>query len=125
MKKIIVAVVMTALFTLPAIAQQQKAHHTPEEKATKMTEKMAENLDLTDDQKEAVYNANLEMARTMEEDRKAARKSREAQLKEILSEEQYAKVKEDRSNFRKKARHHHKEMRESREVELQESPKED
>jgi len=124
MKKVIVAIMMAGMFALPAFAQH-KEHHTPEERATKMTKKMAESLELTGDQKEAVYSANLEMARTMDEDRKAAQKTHRENLKEILTDEQYAKLKEDRANFRKKAKHHHKEMRESQSLELQEDPKKD
>ena len=105
MKKIIGAVVFTFLISLPAFAQQQK--NTPEEKAAKMTEKMVENLGLSGEQKEAVYVANLEMTRSMQQDRDKAYKTNQEQLKEILTPEQYQKMQELRSQ-RKKGMSHRK-----------------
>lgn len=104
MKKTIAALFLAGIFSLPAMAQGNK-ERTPEQKATIMTEKMAENLELTSDQKESVYQANLEMATSMKEDRASAHKAHQAKMKEILTEEQYAKMEKMRDERRKEGKH--------------------
>lgn len=103
MKKTIAAILMAGIFSLPAIAQHQE--RTPEQKARVMTEKMAENLELTSDQKESVYQANLEMANSMKESRASAHTAHQAKMKEILSDEQYAKMEQLQKERRKEAKH--------------------
>jgi len=104
MKKIIATLFLAGIFALPAMGQNQQ-ERSPEQKATKMTEKMAENLDLTADQKEAAYKANLEMARSMKEDRAEAHKAHQAKMKEILTDEQYAKMEQMQKERRKEMKH--------------------
>ena len=60
MKKIIAALMLSGVFAMPAMAQRG-GNHTPEERAKMRTERMAENLNLSGEQKEAVYAANLEL----------------------------------------------------------------
>ncbi len=99
MKKTIAALVLACIFNLQAMAQPKQGG-SPEQRATQMTEQMTENLGLTADQKEAVYIANLEMANTMKENRKAAHDAHKAKMKEILTDEQYAKLEEMQKNHR-------------------------
>lgn len=104
MKKTIVALVLAGIFSLPAMAQPKQGG-SPEQHATKMTEQMEEKLGLSAEQKEAVYTANLEMANSTREDRKAAHDLNRAKMKEILTDEQFAKFEEMQKNRRKEAKH--------------------
>lgn len=116
---------LVGIFSLPAIAQQG-GNHSPEEKATMMTNKMAENLDLTGEQKEAVYAANLEMAQKMESTRLEAYKENQAKLKEILTEDQYKKMQETRSQRHKEMKHHkNRKMNEEQKTRMKENPEVD
>ncbi len=92
MKKTLFALALMASFSISALAQgAPDTEHTPEQRAEKMTEKMAEHLNLTEDQKAAVYEANFQMASTKDEDRKSNMEKHDANLKNILTEEQYKK----------------------------------
>lgn len=102
MKRIIAALMLSGLFALPAMAQRG-GDHTPEERAQMRTEKMAKELNLSADQKEAVYTANLETAKTAQADRAEIMKAHDAKMKEILTDEQYAAMKKNRVHKRKKA----------------------
>lgn len=86
---------LSGVFAMPAIAQRG-GDHTPEERAKMRTERMAEELNLSAEQKEAVYAANLETAKANEADRAEAMKANNAKLKEILTEEQYSQLKSKR-----------------------------
>ena len=116
---------LAGLFALPAFAQKD-GRPSPEEKAKMMTDRMAENLELTSEQKEAVYSANLKMTQKMEESRKKALDENQKQLKKILSEEQYQQMEEMRQEHHKMRKHKPHEMREDRKAKsLPEDPKVD
>lgn len=113
---------MTALsigLALPATAQHEKYEaRDPEAAAKKMTEAMTEKYGLRDDQREAVYKANLEWAQTMHENReqmKEQHQMRDERLKDILDEDQYARMKEHKMEQRDKRKGHRMgKMREER-----------
>lgn len=84
---------------------QKTKEFDPEKKAKMVTEKMAEKLDLTEDQQKAVYEANLKMLQEKEaihQQMKASKKAHKAELAKVLSEEQIAKI-EKREGRRKKS----------------------
>ncbi|WP_417609488.1 hypothetical protein [Owenweeksia hongkongensis] len=116
MKKTIAALVLAGIFSLPAMAQP-KQDGSPEERASKMTEQMTEKLELTADQKESVYSANLEMANSMKDDRKTAHEAHQAKMKEILTDEQFAKLEEMQKNRRKGGKHRRMESSDAKELE--------
>jgi Spy/CpxP family protein refolding chaperone len=123
MKKLIM---IAAIFTMTfagAFAQrgqgsQQKEPMTPEQRAEKMTMKMTEELGLSEDQKQKIYQINLENAQkreaqraAMEEERKANRSEMQAQAKAqneqieaILTPEQKTKWEEVKKENRKEIR---------------------
>lgn len=123
MKKLLM---IAALFTMTfagAFAQrgqgsQQKEPMTPEQRAEKMTMKMTEELGLSEDQKQKIYQINLENAEkrqvqreAMEEERKAKREEMQAQTKAqneqivaILTPEQKTKWEEVKKENRKEIR---------------------
>jgi Spy/CpxP family protein refolding chaperone len=98
---------------------------TPEQRAQKQTERMQEALQLTADQKKAIYELNLQSAK----DRKAAKgeareanrekfkamhEQKDARLKSILSAEQFKKyqaTKAERMNKMKNKRAENKGLR--------------
>lgn len=93
---------------------QEREHktHTPEERAKKMTEKMTEKLSLTNEQKTAVYEANLAMAKESEEaraQRKETIKAHDDAMKKALTEKQYETYKNLRKEQREKHREHRRE----------------
>ena len=102
MKKLMIAVVSVLLITTNVFAQQRQ-RPSAEEMAKRQTEQMVEKLSLTDDQKEKAEVINLKYARLQSEmmqsgqgDRQARsdemrknREARDAELKEILTPEQY------------------------------------
>ncbi len=94
---------------------------TPRERADKLTAKMAENLDLTEEQRATVAEINLKYAQEAadfrdetREQREAARatmkeirQNQEAALKEVLTEAQVQKYearRDDRQDHRRKRR---------------------
>lgn len=78
--------------------QQSKTPPSPEERAQRMTERMAEKLGLSEEQKKQIYEVNLENAakrQTEMEAQKAERQAKQAEMKaqeekinQILTEEQ-------------------------------------
>lgn len=104
MKKTIAALLMAGIFSLPAMAQY-KQDRSPEQKAMMMTSMMEKELGLSSEQKESVYQANLEMASAMKEDRANAHKAHQTKLKEILTEEQYIKLEQLQKERRKERKH--------------------
>ena len=112
MKKTLLAMALTLGLGLVAYSQPaDKSQHTPEERAEKMTERMAHHLELTEDQKNAVYEANFQLASAQKEDRKANMEKHDANLKEILNEEQYEKWQASNKNMkgRREKRQKHQE----------------
>ncbi|MGB0176266.1 MAG: DUF4890 domain-containing protein [Owenweeksia sp.] len=95
-----------------AFAQEKRGkQRDPEKMATKMTEKMAEKLGLNDDQKEKLYQSNLRLAKAKKENReemKAAGETHSAEMKEILTEDQYAEYVQQREKMKERMRNHHK-----------------
>lgn len=104
-------------FSLSAQPQRGEGRNTTpptaQEMATRQTERMKQNLSLTDKQYEQIYKLNLEQAKAREAQRKeavkdqtgrqaAAKESREAydaSLKKILSDEQYQKLQAGRAQM--------------------------
>lgn len=94
---------------------QDKESMTPEQRAEKMTARMTEELGLAEDQKQKIYNINLENAQkreaqraAMEEDRKAKRAEMQAQnqvqnaqIEAILTPDQKTKWEEVKKENRK------------------------
>lgn len=106
MKKWIYVTGLMVMISLSTMAQRKGGERpTPEERANRITEKMAEELTLTEAQKQQLLAINLEFAKKNEAERKeemAARKAeteaRKAELKEqdakiqaVLTDEQNAK----------------------------------
>jgi hypothetical protein len=89
--------------------------HNPEERAKFQTEKMKNELTLTNEQVEKAYQINLEAIKknkelseeklTAKERKEAVRRNNENRMKkfkEVLSEEQFNKIKEDLKDKKKK-----------------------
>jgi len=81
---------------------KSKGKHTPEQKATKMADKMKKHLNLTDDQYTKIYNLNLDQIKWKKEsktanltkvEKKNKKKEFKAALKSILTDDQYKKYK--------------------------------
>ena len=120
---------LTILFTSANVFSQQneKAKRTPEERATKMADRMKQNLSLSDDQYKQVYNLFLLKAQEMKGNKekfkgmdKEARKQmklshREAFQKElsgILNPDQMKKFQENMENHKKNKNKKHKQKTE-------------
>lgn len=116
MKKLLTITLMLA-FSAMTFAQDgsTKQKKTPEDIAKRKTEKLAAQLDLSDEQKDKVYELNLSAVKDKQElnatykdkpdaDRKeasdAARKDYTASLKEILTEPQMRKYYEYKASKR-------------------------
>ncbi len=109
MKNKIVIAALSLCFALPAMAQQKENKHDPRARAEKVTEAMAEKYGLTDDQKETVYEANVEYFTTAHENRekmKEQRQQRDERLKEVLTEDQYAAYEARKAQRREKMKEH-------------------
>lgn len=123
MKKLIMvlAICCGLQATVTAQPHDRKAAHrtmTPEQRAQKQTEKMQEALQLSEAQKKAVYDLNLQTATEMQTARKADKEKnkqqfkamhdrKEAKLKTILDAGQYSKyqsLKAERMNKMKQKR---------------------
>lgn len=96
---------LSFLMVLPVLGQEaNNPERTPEKRAEKMTERMTKNLQLTEDQKTAVYNANLKKASAEREQRRTTLERYDADMRQILSEEQYEKwrtMRKERRNTEK------------------------
>lgn len=96
------------LFSATLIAQPQGGKEkglTPEEKAAKQTTKMTETLQLNEKQQSEVKDINLRFVtqadeikdkyeKMMREELKLAKETRDAELKEVLSADQFKKLKQ-------------------------------
>jgi periplasmic protein CpxP/Spy len=97
MKKIILTLGLMAFIGLSAMAQQRGGERpTPEQRATKMTEKMAEELSLSADQKKQILEINLERAKKMDQDRAERMKETEARKEEMDSRREEMKKQDER-----------------------------
>lgn len=122
MKRLVNTVIF--VFVVAATTWAQEGHHdqwrnlTPEQKADKMTERMAEKLALTGGQKERVKSIHLKYAEQFEalrvkemthEDRhkemRPLKKAMADEFKEVLNEEQWAKF--EAHHHEKRAKRHH------------------
>lgn len=104
-KRLLVVLVAT-MMAFAISAQQQgkgKGHKTPEERAKKQTECMKTDLQLTDVQAAQVEKINTKYAiesdklkQEMKEKRKAQSTQKNAELKSVLTPEQYTKLEQIR-----------------------------
>lgn len=111
MKKIVFVLVALIAFNAQAQkGQQNRSEMSPEEMATKRTEQMTSDLDLTEDQQKLVQEINLENSKIvgelrgkrgkdMSDDERSAMRTKmkalqtenQEAMKEVLTEEQYIK----------------------------------
>jgi Spy/CpxP family protein refolding chaperone len=108
---------LVSLFTIGISAQRpdKKARVTPEERASKQTEIMAKQLELTEEQQAKVKEINLKYSqqtanheqqakdelKKSREDFKSLFEAKDAELKQVLTPEQYQKWQEKRKDLRK------------------------
>ncbi|PZX58270.1 uncharacterized protein DUF4890 [Algoriphagus ratkowskyi] len=122
MKKWIYATGLMMMISASTFAQKKGGERpSAEEIATRNTEKMAEQLALTDTQKQQVLDINLEFAKKNEAERKAEMEARKAEMEarkakskeqdnkiqSVLTEEQRAKwteLKAEKINDHRKGR---------------------
>ncbi len=117
MKKMLIASGLMVMISLSTIAQQGKTGEkpNPEERAKKMTERLATELELTEAQKNQLLSINMDYAKKREaqiEARKAEmeagkieQQNREAKIQALLTESQKAKwveLKEERGSHHKR-----------------------
>lgn len=101
MKKIVILFVFALIFVGNMSAQQkQQSKLTPEESAQRQTNILARNLELTDEQKDKVYNIFLKYAKpivTWDRETDLAKQKeflqkrmeeKDAEIKDVLTEEQ-------------------------------------
>lgn len=128
--KSLISICLMVLMTIGTYAQNKKssespmtaekslkADKSPEERAQRLADRMAKNLELTEDQKASVYNAALEMHQSNQvakEDRKETMKSSasafDTKMAEILNENQLKKYEASKKNAKGKM----KKMRQNR-----------
>lgn len=115
MKKWIIGVALLVFTSLQLAAQQgRREMPNPEERAKKVTEKMATDLQLTEEQKAQVLALNLDQAKKRQaemEEEMAERKARveemkvhQEKLKGVLTEEQRTKWEEIKTEHRENRR---------------------
>jgi periplasmic protein CpxP/Spy len=93
MKKLLmIAAILTLSFTAFAQRGQQREMSTPEQRAERMTTRMAEQLELTEEQKEEIYKINLENAQKRQVEMEARRAEMEARRAEMKSQIESQKV---------------------------------
>ncbi|MFD2201693.1 DUF4890 domain-containing protein [Shivajiella indica] len=117
MKKLLMIAIIFSL-SLAAFGQreQQKEKPTPEQRAERMTDRMAEQLELTEVQKQEIYAINLQNAQKRQAEMEARRiemearreamksqmESQRAQIDAVLTPEQKEKWEEIRAENRRK-----------------------
>lgn len=112
MKRALWIIAVISFIGFGAEAQQEQKNRepmTPEKVAARMTERMAKELDLSEEQKKEVYALHLETATKRAEEMKVQRermkedqKAQQEQLKAILSPEQKAQWEAKKSEAREK-----------------------
>lgn len=120
MNKLIFTGIMT-LSVMILFAQPGPSEKNPEEMATRMTARMNESLQLTEDQKDEVYQINLAFATKMkqaDESVKQLRQKHHENLALVLTEDQMQQL---QANFakRQKMYRHKAHERETEREELQ------
>lgn len=82
----------------------------PKERAERMTERMAKELSLNDAQKKELLNANMDLVgkdrEKIREEMKASRDAYDAQLKKILTKDQYADYTKKKAERKQKMKEH-------------------
>lgn len=119
MKKWMIAGALLTMISVGAFAQQRGGGErpTPEQRATRTTEKMTEKLNLIDVQKKQILDINLEYAKKREAEmvaRKAEMVAKKVDMKEqdtkiqnvltLEQREQWIQLKEERKEHWKKER---------------------
>ncbi len=104
----------------PANTHTPRPKLSPEERAAKMTDRMAQSLGLSADQKAKVLQANITMAKELDDMHKDASKSRdkrhaleteqEARLKAILTDEQFQKLMAQKAERKGKMHERHQQQ---------------
>src|SRR5690554_3210321 len=112
MKKLLLIIAAVSFLNLSAEAQQERKTRdraTPEKVAEKMTERMSNELGLSEEQKKEVYAVHLESASKRAEEMKAQRekmkanqKAKQEKLEAILSPEQKTAWEGKKSEVREK-----------------------
>jgi len=112
MKRVLWMIAVICFIGFGAEAQQEQKKRepmTPEKVAERMTERMAKELDLSEEQKKEVYALHLENATKRAEEMKAhrekikeAQKAQQEKLEAILSPEQKAQWEAKKSEAREK-----------------------
>jgi broad specificity polyphosphatase/5'/3'-nucleotidase SurE len=118
MKKMILTLSLMGFISMGAMAQQRGGERpSPEERATRMTERMAEKLSLSVDQKMQILVINLENAKNQEtkqlertqqsdarkavmETRKEELRAQDEKIKAVLTEAQLVKWEEVKEDIR-------------------------
>lgn len=116
MKRVLVSSFLLTglLFAFTMICAQKKTSSTPEERATKLTEWMKTNLQLNDDQATQVQNINLKYANKTQglqsqsmsrkekmQTLKDNDKAKDAELKNVLTADQYTSYQAKKDEIRK------------------------
>lgn len=108
-KLLLIAVLFSIGFAAMAQKGGQRGSATPEERAERITNKMAEELSLSEDQKKKVYQINLDHAKKRQAEMEARRAAMEADIKAqnqeieaLLSEEQKTKWSEMKAEGKKR-----------------------
>jgi len=116
MKKIMLfSFLLVPLLTLVlSVSAQEKQHMNPQEKAQKLTDWMKTNLKLTDDQVAKVQPINLKYAQKMADTKnstqdqkakmdamKADEEAKDAELKAVLTPEQYTSWEAKKADMKK------------------------
>ncbi len=88
MKKLIMIATIFAMTSAVAFAQraQHKEMQSPEQRAERMTVKMTEELGLSEDQKQKIYQINLENAQKRQKQWEAMQVDREARKAEMQAQ---------------------------------------
>ena len=97
MKTLLLGLLLLSGLIFKASAQEQQQKRTPEERAQRQTEMMAEKLSLTEAQKTKVYEVNMKTMKQMQKFReandtanvRAIRVASDAAYEKILTPEQY------------------------------------
>ena len=122
--KQMVCLAIMAFMCLPAFAQNQKSAKSPDDRAKAMTGWMKTNLKLTDDQAAKVLTINQKYA-SMNQDLqggtqskmekmkafKANEKSRDAELKGVLTSDQFSQYQAKKEEMKEKSKEKMKEKR--------------
>lgn len=115
MKNKILSVVLGLLLAAPLLGQNKaQKQETPEMKAEKMTNEMTRELNLTEEQQEALYEVNLRKTKVVPDNTQVARDAEDrydADLKEIFTDDQYTSYREKKAQQKEKTRNKSKNKR--------------